>query len=262
MSQPCSEAGGPRDRPALESLCTQALEAGGTVTHTPPDGRPRPEVGPGPWAPCSPHARPSRPLPHRAHLHTAPAHHSPQLTHLWVWPLLHHIATTQGPSQGWGRNKGEGRSGQAYRTAGPTFKQLFPTASSLRTKTPGRSMTGKVPEPIEGHQLGTLEDPQGLAADISWCPDKLGQCIHGAPKFSHLPPLQFLSINHLYFSVSTAHNCFMLWINIRSGFTSAQDSDYRRVLLSRRQTFEGLKAWHSSVQGGAAQKSWHTEREH
>ena len=70
-------------------------------------------------------------------------------------------------------------------------------------------MTGKVPEPIEGHQLGTLVSP-GLGADISWCPDKLGQCIHGAPKFSHLPPLQFLSINHLYFSVSTEHNCFML----------------------------------------------------
>lgn len=70
-------------------------------------------------------------------------------------------------------------------------------------------MAGKVLEPIEGHQLGTLVSP-GLGADISWCPDKLGQCTHGAPEFSHLPPLQFLSINHLYFSGSTAQNCFLL----------------------------------------------------
>lgn len=71
-------------------------------------------------------------------------------------------------------------------------------------------MAGKVAKPVDGHQLGTPCISQAMGAAISWCPDKPGQCTRGAPKFSHLPLLQFRPIDHLYFSGSTAHNCLML----------------------------------------------------
>ena len=132
---------------------------------------------------------PARPLPHRVHLHThqpATAHSSPTSR---SGPLIHHIATTQGPSQGWGRSKGEGRSGQAHCTG---------RAPSLSSCSPARPPPCSGPRLQEGAWLGRCSSqqrvtswghwcPQAWGADISWCPDKLGQCTQSSGIFSSSP---------------------------------------------------------------------------
>ena len=139
------EAGGPRDLPAPRV----SLHSGsGGRRHRDPHLRmeyrgQRSGLALGPSALHMP--GPACPLPHQVHLHThqpATAHSSPTSR---SGPLLHHIATTQGHSQGWGRSKGEGRSGQAHCTG---------RAPPLSSCSPARPPPCSGPRLQEGAWLG------------------------------------------------------------------------------------------------------------